>query len=230
MTTMKSKLILPLCLCALCFSVLPAFGDKTCPGATCSVPSTADCSTYSEWIVTGTLTGDPPITHSGVVLATFTCPCTSGPNAPSQQYKYTYGVATTLAGSLSFTATVTASVTAGIGANLIGKVDGTLGVSTGMSVTGSHTFSQTTTMTAEWDPWSACVPQTSQLVATWVSGSWAQGAYVGDNYFDDQCFLCSGTWVQSTCDSVTGNSTASSKYTNWGWTTPTGGGQCWPCS
>jgi hypothetical protein len=121
-------------------------------------------------------------------------------------------------------------VTAGIGTDLLAKLEGVLGVSTGISATAGGSYSTTTTTTAEWDPWSGCAPQTSQLVATWVSGSWAQGAYVGDNYFDDQCLLCSGTWVQSTCDSVTGNSTASAKYTSWGFTTPTAGGQCWPCS
>ena len=125
-----------------------------------------------------------------------------------------YNVSVKKEASLSFTVGAGASlgVKAAVGDPLVTNAEATIGVSTSISITAGGSYSVTETDLASWD---YSVPggekHRARVVASWVDGFWGGSAHMWSWYFDNG----TGSWENTSCDNVTGESESLFKYKLW---------------
>jgi hypothetical protein len=186
------------------------YGDKVCPGTTCSVPDNCDCTFYREAIVTTPILGGE-IPHTGVLIRVFS----SGNPFKNNQ---------TLRGSLSHAVEdlkeiehqitnggeISSDVKASVGLPLVGKGEATVGVKYNRSVTDSGTQSEKTIDTANWSfEVPSCERHSANLLGDWVEGKWSSTGFKRGYYYSVKS---DGPIQTVECSRVSGVTVAKRKF------------------
>jgi len=186
------------------------YGDKVCPGSTCSVPDNCDCALYREAIVTTPILGGE-IPHTGVLIRVFSA---SNPyqgnrtmrgslnHAVEDLKQFEHQVENGGEGSLELKSKVALP--------LVAKGEATVGVKYTRSVTETDTQSEKSIDTANWAfEVPPCERHSANLLGDWVEGKWSSTGFKRGYYYT---LKSDGPIQMVECSRVSGSHAAKRKF------------------